>query len=454
MLSVVLIVNSDVADSDTVADAYIAARKDDGRAYHKFTYALGTNATRARDDTDRANFWEPLAELCDDVGAEAVFCVAGCPNRQTLEQHTGSSASYVNFIGAVGLARRVVRNSTGNPKVFGTSADNGQLRYGGGALDGDQVAGGVAGTVLAGSDPRWPSGVCNRATLQRYEDAIALEPGVGYQSILFPQYTDSWPTGPIDTMYVGMVGRWYRAGAIPATPSSAVLTDSQAIFTNIQYEKKPLDEARSETVVVGIRGATGDTGLFPQMISALVAKDFIDDGFTDVKYWYHTLATRDDSTESLVPVESAAWRHDSSDLVPTTSPQSTYAVTPDTVYPGNGATSEEGFLVFGQAFSNNNYADNASPNHRNAIRIAAGGSGRVGASDSDQWALAFVEDDAPACVVGSDTHETEFHGASSWAMADLIRRGASWAVAAGAFEGPWPGNFFPVGDPLYTPIAR
>lgn len=285
----VIIVNSDVADSQTIANFYCAMYGIP--TSNQFVYAMGTNVLWEYTADRYATFWTDLYNKVISVDAYAVFVTAGCPvGIELLEQATGTEnvAGYgINLGLLVGFIKRIV-SFGGEPQIL---SDAGYYPvHSGGTVLYDSVA----------SHKAAPTGIYvdNISTaLQLAADAdYTAAGGLTTTDYQFTTYKSSWngDFSIMDNLLTGLIGyATLQEGTHPAN-----LWDlSRVILGKSGNFQIPASAQGSRVALVCPENLSGNTTV--ESKTALIGKKLIDLGL-DVRYWYPNAPGA--VSEALLPV--------------------------------------------------------------------------------------------------------------------------------------------------------
>jgi hypothetical protein len=286
----VVIVNSDHADSQTIADRYCAMYGIP--TTNQFVYALGSSVTWAYSAGRLAGFWADLYAKVVAVDAYAVFVTAGCPVKMEFRDTTDTSSVNANFAHMVGLVKRIIAQ---NAEPLMLSAGDGY--YPMRAADTlysfcDSVAS-HKGSPATGYDV-----TAVTTALEVVDDSDWIAAGGGTEtSDKFTQFKSSWSGdySIMDNLLTGVIGYCTHEDASHAA-TTTLWDNSRTLLGKAGNFQIPASLQSARKVLVAVTSLDNDWGTIHKQ--SLMGKKLIDLGL-DVDYWHS--ATPTGIAEDLLP---------------------------------------------------------------------------------------------------------------------------------------------------------
>lgn len=410
----VILVNTDVAASQQVADRYCAMYGIP--LANQFTYAMGSAVVWPYAAGRYAGFWTDLKAKVDSVDAYAVFTTAGCPVGLELQTVDELDSGYVNFSLLVGFVKRIIAL--------------GYAPYAGDTTDGF-VAVRNSGESLASTGTNHKTEGLHDQTaietaLQLGTDADYLAAGgttgTEYQ---VTTYKSGWngDYSIMDNLLTGHIGYYTEE---EATHSASLWDLSRVILGKAGNLQIPTASQSSRVALV----CPWTLGSFcHDSTQALIGKKLVDLGL-DVKCWY-----RSDTPSALA-----------TSILPETATWTTAQLTANTASPDYTS-----YYSIGSGFDNGQHATW----NTTMIPQSAGGVFCGGASYGHRWGKQYMVDAGQSYVahIGAGAYgwhqSTPQQGKEVDIWLNLIA-GRTLAEAA------WCGlenTFLAVGDPLARPFV-
>lgn len=271
----IVIVNSDVAASATVATRYRAMYGIP--AANVFTYAMGTNVLWEYTADRFAGFWTDLYNLVQSVGAYAIFTTPGCPVGIELLQPNGTediNGAGVNTSHLVGFVKRIIANGY-EPRVSGSF-----YPMKGPNFD-EYLFDSASGTNHKGAQVTDATAIANLVTLGT--DATHQAAGASnidaFKFTLLRGASSNWST--VDNLLTGHIGYYTQA---EASHPASLDTLSWPIIGKAGNLQKPASQQSGVSVLCCPQTLTG-SNYCHESSQALIGKKLSDLGLS-VSYWY------------------------------------------------------------------------------------------------------------------------------------------------------------------------
>lgn len=311
----VIIVNSDVAESATVATRYRAMYGIP--AANVFTYALGTNVLWEFTASRYAGFWTDLYAKVQAIGAYAIFTTPGCPVGIELPDQDGNegiNGDGVNFSLLVGFVKRIyaggreprlVNAGIGFLPMVGPTYtdylhDPATVTAHKGAQTTDASA--IAGLVTLGTDSLHQS--AGAANIDAFKFTLCRSGDLNWSAV--------------DNLLTGHIGYYTQA---EATHPAGLDTLSWPILGKAGNLQKPA-ASQSGVKVLCCPVTLTSSNYCHESTQALIGKKLANLGLS-VDYWYPTAPGA--VAEALLPAASGmAWTSGNLDANTTTPASVTY----------------------------------------------------------------------------------------------------------------------------------
>lgn len=286
----VVVVNSDHADSQAIADRYCAMYGIP--TANQFVYALGSSVTWAYSYDRLAGFWADLHAKVVAVNAYAVFCTAGCPVKMEFLDVSESTYYNANFAHMVGFVKRIIAQNA-EPLM----ADTGDGYYPMRAADiifsfADSV------TTHKGSPTTGYDVTAVTTALEVVDDSNWIAAGGSTATAnRFTQYKASFDGdfSIMDNLLTGVIGYYTHEDAShAATPT--LWDNSRILLGKAGNFQIPASLQSARKVLVAVTSLDNDWGTIHKQ--SLMGKKLIDLGL-DVDYWHS--ATPTGIAEDLLP---------------------------------------------------------------------------------------------------------------------------------------------------------
>jgi|CXWL01.1.fsa_nt_gi hypothetical protein len=322
---VVIVVNSDIAASQLVADRLSAMYSIP--TANQYVVAAGLDREWAYSATRYEDFYAPLAAHMESVGATAVFCAAGCPITTSVVDHTTEvnipGTSKLSFPLMCSMAKRIAAMGY-EPRCY-ISADTLQptMKFGGALLP-DVWDPAYQRTIsqydyVSVSNPEFkdsPYTTRYNDIIEAYVDAdyeaaiTAIGGNYSAESRRFVRYKSAdIDFSILDNLPCGWVGWWdgleTDARDAAGTYSTNIWDRSRIILGKSSNAEGRVATVKDRKVLVSILGAEGNPSTSMYFMAskwALIVKKLIDLGFTDVDYWYVNKDVEPAMYEQLAPV--------------------------------------------------------------------------------------------------------------------------------------------------------
>lgn len=288
-LKSVVIVNTDVAASQQVADRFCAMYGIP--TSNQFVYAMGTAVVWPYAAGRLAGFWTDLKAKVDSVGAYAVFTTAGCPVGIRLQTLDELSQANVNFSLLVGFVKRIMALGY-EPYPLDTTD---------GFVAGRNDSFSLASTGASHKTKGAYDQTAIETALQLGTDADYLAAGgttgTEYQ---VTTYKSGWngDYSIMDNLLTGHIGYYTQE---EASHSASLWDLSRVILGKAGNLQTPIANQSSRVAIV----CPWSLGSYCyDSMQALIGKKLVDLGL-DVKCWYRS-DTPSALAESLLP-ETATW---------------------------------------------------------------------------------------------------------------------------------------------------
>ena len=420
----VIIVNSDVAESATVATRYRAMYGIPSA--NVLTVAMGTNVLWEYTADRFAGFWTDLYNKVQSVGAYAVFTTPGCPVGIELLQPNGTediNGAGVNFALLVGFVKRIIANGY-EPRVSGSF-----YPMKGPNFD-EYLFDAASGTNHKGAQTTDATAIASLVTLGT--DATHQAAGAtntdAFKFTLLRGANSNWST--VDNLLTGHIGYYTQD---EATHPAGLDTLSWPVLGKAGNLQKPAASQSGVSVLCCPQTLTA-SDYCHESSQALIGKKLSDLGLS-VSYWYPSAPGA--VAEALLPAASGlGWTSGALDANTTTPASVTYQ------------------YAVGCGFANSKsttWGGAAKPMRAST----SGGLVCCGQSDGDEWGKQAMVDSGHSYIQHIRETAYSYHQTArqQGKMVDIwlnLIAGRSLAEAA------WCGlewSFLAVGDPLARPFA-
>jgi hypothetical protein len=430
-LKTVVLVNSDVAASQQVADRYCAMYGIP--LANQFVYAMGSSVrwayTAGDHNTGRyTNFWVALNAHRLAIGAHAILSTAGCPVGIDLLNYAADDSVTVNFALLLGITPRII--SMGREPFGHTYA-------------------GDSAPFLNDLQCLYATFSAHKGTQTLYDSTaipLALDCALDSEhtsagggetgEYKFTTYKAAW-NGDYSIMTNLLTGHVGYYTAAEASHPATLWDLSRVILGKTGNLQKPLAQQTSVVALACIAWIGANNGHGHTSKQALVAKRMQDAGL-DLRYWYGSDQTVSvpSPTNTLLPVAGAdyTWTLAELNAVPPVVTDCTYT------------------YGFGLGFNNNmetNWEDTLVPSP------STGGIVSVGASYGNLWGKRNMVSAQFSYIQHMGVAEYNFHQGEReqskvcdiWLnlLAGRTMTEAAWCSIEG--------TFLAVGDPLARPFA-
>lgn len=288
-LKSVVMVNSDVAASQQVADRY-CAMYGIPRA-NQFVYAMGSDVVWAYDSGRYAGFWTDLLAHVTSIGAYAIFSTAGCPTGIYLRNIADDGNVPVNFALLLGVVKRFMAYGY-EPKGVLSSGD---------AYPADLSSISFYDSVAnhKGEQTQWDSALIASALETALDSEHTDAGGLTGSEYQFTSYRTGW-SGNFAAMGNLLTGHIGYYSSNDASHSASLWDLSRVILGKAGNLQRPLSAQTSVVALVCPQwiGGTSPGTYSAESKQALVGKRMVDAGL-DVKHWYVNSTTA--AANALLP---------------------------------------------------------------------------------------------------------------------------------------------------------
>lgn len=410
----VILVNSDVAASQQVADRFCAMYGIP--TANQFTYAMGTNVLWEFTSERFGSFWTDLYAKVQSVGAYAVLSTAGCPVGIEVPDQDGVegiNGDGLNFALLIGLVKRIYAAGK-EPRLY---LSPGIGYY---PMVGPSYTDYLIDTGASHKPNQVQDSAAINALLQLGADPLLTAAGSTTQEYYFTTYRSASPNfSTVDNLLTGHIGYYTQS---EATHPSDLWDRSRILLGKAGNLQIPASQQSARRVLV-CPETLNSSAYCHDSKQALIGKKLQTLGL-DVKYWYP--GTPSAAAEALLPVASEYnWTTGQLDAG-TASPTCTFT------------------LAVGCGFENLK-----DPTWKSTmIPSTSGGVMCCGKSDGDQWGKTGMVDAGHSYIEHARIYNWHQGATQQGKVADIWLNLIAGRTLAEAAWCSLEGTFLAVGDPL------